>query len=272
MTSLQPLADAKGLTLTGDIPDTSFMVYSDTRALGQILINLVNNAIKFTDAGTVTVSLHRDNQGKRCITVSDTGPGIAPQDLDRIFRAFERGLVASAGQHEGTGLGLHICQKLAELMRARIVVDTSLEVGSSFSVVFDEEAIRPNRYESSSSTTMRLSAAVSPTCSAARAISTSSVRPARWQRRSRESSLPRLTSPCSTRDCRTAAASRCAGSYGRRSPRSAASSSRPTTTTRRSSPRCSPGRPATCSSRFVARTWSTRYGRLPPAVRCSTRA
>ncbi|HLY32922.1 MAG TPA: HAMP domain-containing sensor histidine kinase, partial [Jatrophihabitantaceae bacterium] len=141
MTSLQPLADAKGLTLTGDIPDTSFMVYSDTRALGQILINLVNNAIKFTDAGTVTVSLHRDYQGKRCITVSDTGPGIAPQDLDRIFRAFERGLVASAGQHEGTGLGLHICQKLAELMRARIVVDTSLEVGSSFSVVFDEEAI-----------------------------------------------------------------------------------------------------------------------------------
>jgi protein-histidine pros-kinase len=140
MTSLQPLADAKGLLLTAKLPERPFVVRSDERALGQILINLVNNAIKFTDAGTVSVGLDRTGDGKLRISVTDTGQGVAAQDLDRIFRAFERGVLGSADHREGTGLGLHICQKLAELIDARITVDTTPDVGSTFAVVFEEAA------------------------------------------------------------------------------------------------------------------------------------
>jgi protein-histidine pros-kinase len=140
MTSLQPLADAKGLELTADLPDTPTVVRSDARALGQILINLVNNAIKFTDEGTIGVRVDRTPDGELRISVSDTGQGISPLDLERIFRAFERGTEGSAGYREGTGLGLHICQKLAELIGARITVDTSPHEGSTFAVVFEEAA------------------------------------------------------------------------------------------------------------------------------------
>jgi len=138
MTSLQPLADAKGLLLRAQLPDQPFIVLSDARALGQILINLVNNAIKFTDTGSVTIGLDRTIDRELMISVTDTGIGVAESDLSRIFRAFERGVENSADHREGTGLGLHICQKLADLIGARITVETSLDAGSTFAVVFEE--------------------------------------------------------------------------------------------------------------------------------------
>jgi PAS domain S-box-containing protein len=138
MTSLQPLADAKGLALSAIVPDGSVIVRSDARALGQILINLVNNAIKFTDDGSVTVRLER-GPGATRISVSDTGPGLSREDLGRIFKAFERGLETSVRHREGTGLGLHICQKLAELIDVRIEVDTAPGEGSTFALTFGEE-------------------------------------------------------------------------------------------------------------------------------------
>ncbi|MEO6884931.1 MAG: HAMP domain-containing sensor histidine kinase, partial [Jatrophihabitantaceae bacterium] len=138
--AMQPLAIAKGLTLTSLAPSTPVFVPADARALGQILINLVNNAIKFTDIGGITVDVDSDADGAQRITVSDTGAGIPSEGLSRIFEAFERGARVDSGRHEGTGLGLSICQKLGELMHATITVDSSVGVGSTFAVVFAPQA------------------------------------------------------------------------------------------------------------------------------------
>jgi protein-histidine pros-kinase len=134
--SLQPLADAKGIGLTIDAPGGALVAMADRRALGQILINLVNNAIKFTDAGEVQVSLTRLASGEQPVEIAirDTGPGIPDGDLSRIFRAFERSVATAKATDEGTGLGLHISQKLAHLLKAAITVDSTAGVGSTFTV------------------------------------------------------------------------------------------------------------------------------------------
>ena len=134
--TLRPLAEDKGLDLTISLPDCPVVVTADTRALGQILINLVGNAIKFTDSGEVRVEL-RAPDGDRphpAITVVDTGPGIAEAELAAIFNAFERGSPMSSRANESTGLGLHISHKLAELIGAEIAVKTTVGSGSAFTV------------------------------------------------------------------------------------------------------------------------------------------
>ena len=134
LTSLQPLADDKGLALALLAPPEPVIVTSDARALGQILINLVNNAIKFTESGRVLVSVNPvDGDRPACITVSDTGQGISPGDRERIFLAFNRGEAATERQ-EGTGLGLHISQKLALLINAEISVESERGHGATFAV------------------------------------------------------------------------------------------------------------------------------------------
>jgi PAS domain S-box-containing protein len=134
--SLQPLADGKGLTLTIDAGDDApAFATADRRALGQILINLVNNAIKFTEAGEVRVSLIRPAEDEPLrIEVRDTGPGIPEADLDRIFHAFERSAATAKAGDEGTGLGLHISRKLAELLHGTIRVSSVVGTGSAFTV------------------------------------------------------------------------------------------------------------------------------------------
>ena len=133
--SLRSLAEDKGLAMEEDLPERRVTVTADRRALGQILINLVNNAIKFTDAGTVRVALAPAKDGKPPrITVSDTGPGIAQADQERIFQAFERSESSVKRTREGTGLGLHISQKLAELLGVRISLSSAPGEGSSFTI------------------------------------------------------------------------------------------------------------------------------------------
>jgi signal transduction histidine kinase len=136
VTSLQPLADAKGLTLSLDLPAGSVPARSDARALGQILINLVNNAIAFTDSGQVEVSVRGGSGSGIRLTVSDSGPGIDQEDMVRIFNAFDRGSTTRRG--EGTGLGLHICRRLAELIHAELEVSSTVGVGSRFTVCLPE--------------------------------------------------------------------------------------------------------------------------------------
>jgi protein-histidine pros-kinase len=136
--SLQPLARDKGLVLRVDGPDAPVLAIADRRALGQILINLVNNAIKFTDAGEVRVRLVPPPAGRvgelLRVEVRDTGPGIPEADLARIFRAFERSAATAKATDEGTGLGLHISHKLAELLNATITVSSVVGEGSVFAV------------------------------------------------------------------------------------------------------------------------------------------
>ena len=134
--SLRPLAEEKGLVLRVEPFEDPATATADRRALGQILINLVNNAIKFTPAGEVSLAVlpAADGQGPMRITVRDTGSGIPAEDLDRIFRAFERSTASAKANDEGTGLGLHISQKLAELLNGTITVASAVGAGSTFTV------------------------------------------------------------------------------------------------------------------------------------------
>ncbi|MDT5043016.1 MAG: hypothetical protein QOE51_4001, partial [Actinoplanes sp.] len=134
--SLQPLAVGKGLTLQIETFDGPATAMADRRALGQILINLVNNAIKFSESGEVRVCLVPAvaGDGPLRIMVRDTGPGIPEEDLTRIFRAFERSAASAKATDEGTGLGLHISRRLAELLNATLTVSSVVGEGSTFTV------------------------------------------------------------------------------------------------------------------------------------------
>ena len=114
---------------------------SDRRALSQIVINLTNNAIKFTERGSVRVSVgkrHVDGKDVVQVDVHDTGVGIAPADQAKLFSAFARVNPANARTSEGTGLGLHLSQKLAELLRGSIGLQSAFGKGSTFTLVLPE--------------------------------------------------------------------------------------------------------------------------------------
>jgi signal transduction histidine kinase len=131
---LKPLADEKGIELEV-IGSRGLEVHSDRRALRQILINLTNNAIKFTDSGWIRMELSRlddEDGGVTRFAVIDTGCGIRPDDQARLFAAFEQIEGSGARLYEGTGLGLYICQTLATLMDATITFESEPGKGSTF--------------------------------------------------------------------------------------------------------------------------------------------
>jgi PAS domain S-box-containing protein len=138
--SLRPLAEAKGVRLEVAMPDEELAVLADHRALSQIMINLTNNAIKFTERGFVRVDLKRlePNSGQIELAVSDSGRGMSEQDQSRLFQAFEQ--VERAGRLEGTGLGLHLSQQLAALLGGQIMVQSESGKGSRFSLALRESA------------------------------------------------------------------------------------------------------------------------------------
>ncbi|MDT3672518.1 MAG: ATP-binding protein [Aromatoleum sp.] len=123
-------ARAKGIALVRDIaPDVPDILVGDRRKLNQILLNVIGNAIKFTDEGSVTVSVRAVQPVAReratlAFTVSDTGIGIAPEHCAEVFKPFVQVEDASQRRHGGTGLGLAICQRLVELLGGRIGLDS----------------------------------------------------------------------------------------------------------------------------------------------------
>jgi len=134
-TSLRPMAEAKGLAFSIDMPAEEMVVWTDRRALHQILLNLANNALKFTDKGSVQV--HVSEQAAQSGTVVefaviDSGTGIRPEDQDKLFQAFTQVDSTGAKRYEGTGLGLHLSQRLAELLAGRITFESEFGKGSTF--------------------------------------------------------------------------------------------------------------------------------------------
>ena len=113
---------------------------TDTRALSQIVINLTNNAIKFTDRGFIRVEVKKlDTATPRVeLSVIDSGIGISEEDQKKLFRAFERAQGTARRQFEGTGLGLYLSQKLAALLGGEIVCHSQYGNGSSFSLTLGE--------------------------------------------------------------------------------------------------------------------------------------
>jgi PAS domain S-box-containing protein len=132
---LRPLAEGKGIELELASPDQEVEVRSDRRALSQILINLTNNAIKFTDQGRVRLAVTRQGNGEAGVSgfsVADTGRGIKNEDQERLFAAFEQ--TSGYRPQEGTGLGLYISQKLAGLIGGTISFESELGRGSTFTL------------------------------------------------------------------------------------------------------------------------------------------
>ena len=135
--SLRPLAEQKGIELRVEMPQDPITILTSYRALSQILINLANNAIKFTQHGLVQLSLSGFDMGQgRCIElrVMDTGPGISEEDQHLLFEAFQQLPSANRQQLEGSGLGLHLSQKLAALLGGEITFQSRLGEGSIFTL------------------------------------------------------------------------------------------------------------------------------------------
>ncbi len=131
-TAMQPLAAAKNLTLKVTIPTDLPPGKGDQRRITQVLMNLVGNAIKFAETGEVRVEA-RSADASFLLSVSDTGPGIAPADQERIFEEFQQVDGSSSRSKGGTGLGLSIAKRIVEMHGGRIWVESKLGVGSTFS-------------------------------------------------------------------------------------------------------------------------------------------
>ncbi|MGE0403695.1 MAG: ATP-binding protein [Kofleriaceae bacterium] len=131
--TLRPAARKKELELTLVAPDNILPVQTDARRVQQILLNLVNNAIKFTDRGAVSVELHIEDAHIR-IDVIDSGIGISEKDIPKLFQAFRQVHDGLVRPYDGTGLGLAICRRLVGLLRGEICVESTVGKGSTFTV------------------------------------------------------------------------------------------------------------------------------------------
>lgn len=141
VTMLMPQAMKKNLRLvTENMPPEDFVMYSDENKIKAVLMNLVNNAIKYTDTGRVSISTdYPPRYGKIAISVSDTGVGIEEESLQDIFDEFRQVERAALGDRSGVGLGLSISKKLADLLQGKICVESQYGAGTTFTLILPVE-------------------------------------------------------------------------------------------------------------------------------------
>jgi signal transduction histidine kinase len=140
--SVQPQADLQGIALKVEFRSEIGTIVNDRRRVEQVLINLVNNGIKFTDQGSVLVIVEPADGGVT-LRVRDTGIGIREEDLRLLFQPFRQVDIGISRVHDGTGLGLAICRRLAALMGGEISVMSDWGEGSEFSVTLPTRKIEP---------------------------------------------------------------------------------------------------------------------------------
>jgi len=126
------LKGAKSIRLRRETPDTLPFVRGDSLRIRQVMLNLLGNAAKFTDEGTITVGARNQGDGNLVFWVSDTGIGIPPQDMDTIFEEFRQGSSGRRKGRAGSGLGLAIARQLLKLMDGKIWAESKLGNGSTF--------------------------------------------------------------------------------------------------------------------------------------------
>lgn len=144
MRAMRVRAAQKGVELREEVDESvPECVRGDPGRLRQVLINLIGNAVKFTDLGSVSVSVTSAGGDRVRFDVVDTGIGIAEEDLDEIFKAFEQADSSSTRRHGGTGLGLAISAKLVELMGGEIHAESKPANGSRFCFTARLPAARP---------------------------------------------------------------------------------------------------------------------------------
>jgi signal transduction histidine kinase len=144
---LRPLVDAARVELVFDAGDVTGPFDSDEGKISQILRNFISNALKFTEEGAVTVRARADEEaGTIAFSVTDSGIGIAPDNLQLIFEEFSQIEHPLQRKSKGTGLGLPLCRKLADLLGGRVDVESTVGKGSTFTLTL------PQRYQPTQST------------------------------------------------------------------------------------------------------------------------
>jgi signal transduction histidine kinase len=147
---IEPLAAEKGVAFAVGRLDAALAIQTDPHKVRQILVNLLSNAVKFTDAGG-TVSLRaRVVEDKVELTIADTGIGIPPEFLERIFDPFWQVEQKATRRAGGTGLGLSVSRRLARMLGGEISVTSTVGRGSTFLVVLPAAAPRSARVGSPS--------------------------------------------------------------------------------------------------------------------------
>ena len=136
---LESQAAERGVRLDMAIPEERVQMCSDVTKLRQILVNLVGNALKFTDEGNVALGLVLEAE-RVLISVRDTGPGIGPDNLERIFEPFTRLTQPGARSVGGTGLGLPVSRRLARLLGGDLVVESRQGEGSTFTLTLPRDS------------------------------------------------------------------------------------------------------------------------------------
>lgn len=133
---VEPLAEKKGVSFRVDVEDDLVPVETDANILRQILVNLLGNAVKFTEKGEVRLEVCEDPQEGNTVLlrVHDTGIGILAQDLERIFEPFVQGEPVLTRRFGGTGLGLPISRALAELLGGALMVESHIGRGATFTL------------------------------------------------------------------------------------------------------------------------------------------
>jgi len=135
----EPAARKRGVALAVHLPDAPLRIRHDPQRIGQVVANLVGNAIKFTGrGGSVTVDVHPHRDGAR-IEVSDTGVGIDAAELPRVFDRFYRGSRANEARGSGSGLGLAIVRSIVEMHGGTVAVESRLGTGSRFTVTLPRD-------------------------------------------------------------------------------------------------------------------------------------
>ena len=141
---IKPSSATKGLVFDLQLPDPGASLHTDRRALMQILLNLTNNAVKFTPRGSVAVTFRQQHTDRGAVTnwfeVADTGVGIAPKDQARLFQSFAQFGERDTRRNEGAGLGLHLSQRLAGLIGGHIDYQAQPSGGSLFTLTVEQAA------------------------------------------------------------------------------------------------------------------------------------
>lgn len=140
--SIRPAAERKGLRMSLELSDSVGIWNGDRRRFEQVLLNLLTNAVKFTERGEIVLEAEMRNAQLQ-LAVRDTGIGIAAEDLPKLFRPFYQLDSGLARRHEGSGLGLSICKKLVDLMGGSIRVTSAPGVGTRFAISLPLEGSHP---------------------------------------------------------------------------------------------------------------------------------
>jgi signal transduction histidine kinase len=132
ITTIRPIVQRKSIEVDCVLSDLSMMVYVDPTKLKQVLLNLLSNSVKFTDPrGRIRIDSAIHKSGDLVLSISDTGIGIPPEQMEKVFQPFEQVEDHLTREHEGTGLGLPIAKALIEMHGGELLLSSELGVGTT---------------------------------------------------------------------------------------------------------------------------------------------